>query len=43
MCTDKTRERCPYCLGIDLRPKDWNRKKIKRRFKCSDCKKHMFM
>ena len=41
MCTDKTKERCPYCLSTDLRPKGWNRKKTKRRFKCSDCKKHI--
>ena len=38
MCKEKT-QRCPYCLGTNLRPKGWSRKK-KRRQKCQDCKKH---
>jgi IS1 family transposase/transposase-like protein len=40
VCTKK-KERCPYCLGTNLRPKGWNRKKTKRRLKCSNCKKHI--
>jgi insertion element IS1 protein InsB len=40
MCVQK-KERCPYCLGINLRPKGWNNKKTKRRLKCQDCKKHL--
>ena len=36
-----TKERCPYCLGLNLRPKGWNRKRTKRRVKCSDCKRHI--
>jgi len=38
MCKEK--ERCPYCLGTNLRPKGWNGKKTKRRYKCDDCKVH---
>jgi transposase-like protein len=37
----KKKEKCPYCLGTDIRPKGWNRKKTKRRLKCSNCKKHI--
>ena len=33
-------QRCPYCLGTNLQPKGWSRKK-KRRLKCKDCKKHI--
>jgi insertion element IS1 protein InsB len=40
VCVQKG-ERCPYCLGINLRPKGWNNKKTKRRLKCQDCKKHL--
>jgi hypothetical protein len=40
MCVKKE-ERCPYCLGTNLRPKGWNNKKTKRRLKCQDCKKHL--
>jgi IS1 family transposase/transposase-like protein len=36
-----TKERCPYCLGSNLRPKGWNRKRTKRRKKCADCKRHI--
>ena len=39
MCVKK--ERCPYCLGTNIRPKGWNRKRTKRRLKCQDCKKHI--
>lgn len=39
MCSSKN-QRCPYCLGTNLQPKGWSRKK-KRRFKCKDCKKHI--
>ena len=39
MCSSKN-QRCPYCLGTNLRPKGWSRKK-KRRFKCGDCKRHI--
>ena len=39
MCSSK-KQRCPYCLGTNLRPKGWSRKK-QRRFKCKDCKKHI--
>jgi insertion element IS1 protein InsB len=39
MCSSK-QQRCPYCLGTNLRPKGWSRKN-KRRFKCRDCKKHL--
>jgi len=34
-------QRCPYCLGLSLRPKGWNRKRTKRRYKCADCQKHI--
>ena len=42
MCTKK--ERCPYCLGTNLRPKGWSGNKLgkrKRCMKCGDCKKHI--
>ena len=39
MCSSKD-QRCPYCLGTNLRPKGWSRKK-KRRLKCKDCKRHL--
>ena len=38
---EKNKERCPYCLGTNLRPKGWNRKRTKRRYKCEDCKRHI--
>ena len=44
MCEKK--ERCPYCLGTNLRPKGWKTKvsgKKQRRFKCKDCKKHILL
>ena len=44
MCEKK--ERCPYCLGTNLRPKGWKTKakgKRQRRFKCQDCKKHILL
>lgn len=41
MCMCKKKERCPYCLGTNLRPKGWNRKRTKRRLKCQDCKRHI--
>jgi len=39
--TKKENERCPYCLGTNLRPKGWNSKRTKRRMKCGDCKRHL--
>jgi len=39
VCAKK--ERCPYCLGTNLRPKGWNRKRTKRRLKCQNCKRHI--
>ncbi len=39
MCSHKN-QRCPYCLGTNLQPKGWSRKK-KRRMKCQGCKKHI--
>jgi transposase-like protein len=36
-----TKEKYPYCLGSNLRPKGWNRKRTKRRKKCADCKRHI--
>ena len=39
MC-EKEDQRCPYCLGTNLRSKGRSRKK-KRRLKCRDCKKHI--
>jgi len=41
--TKNKNERCPYCLGTNLRPKGWNTKKTKRRLKCGCCKKHFVM
>ena len=44
MCEKK--DRCPYCLGTNLRPKGWKTKangKRQRRFKCQDCKKHILL
>lgn len=38
MCSSKD-QRCPYCLGTNLQPKGWSRKK-KRRMKCRGCKNH---
>jgi transposase-like protein len=34
-------ERCPYCLGTNLHPKGWNKKRSNRRCKCGDCKRHI--
>ena len=39
MCK-KENQRCPYCLGTNIRPKGWSRQK-RRRLKCQDCKKHI--
>jgi len=41
--TKNKNERCPYCLGTNLRPKGWNTKKTKRRLKCGCCKKQFVM
>jgi len=41
MLIKNVNQRCPYCLGIDLRPKGWNKKKTTRRFKCTDCGRHI--
>ena len=38
MHKEKT-QRCPYCLGTNVRPKGWSLKK-KRQLKWKDCKKH---
>lgn len=40
MNTNNTKQRCPYCLGTNLRNKGRSRK-AKRRMKCQDCKKHI--
>jgi insertion element IS1 protein InsB len=41
--TKKEKDRCPYCLGMKLRPKGWNTKRTKRRMKCGGCKRHLVL